>query len=69
MYKLDVLRGKISGHGDVQEIANITGYNASYVRKVLMGQRNSDLIVRVANDLVMMREKIYDKYKNIKIEV
>jgi len=69
MHNLEVLRDKISGHGDVQEIANITGYNASYVRKVLNGTRKSDMIVRVAADLVSMREKIYDKYKNIKIEV
>lgn len=66
MHKIDVLKEKISGHGDVQEIANITGYNASYVRKVLNGHRNSDLIVQVAEDLVDMRTKIYEKYKNIK---
>ncbi|MFA0962979.1 hypothetical protein AB9P05_14335 [Roseivirga sp. BDSF3-8] len=54
---------RLCGHGDIREIANITGFNVSYVRKVLDHQRTNNMIYDIANDLITMRDRIRRKYK------
>ncbi|MGB3180167.1 MAG: hypothetical protein WBB45_02175 [Cyclobacteriaceae bacterium] len=54
---------RLCGHGDIREIANITGYNVSYVRKVLDSQRSNNIISDIADDLIRMRERVRRKYK------
>lgn len=53
---------KLCGHGDIREIALITGYNVSYVRKVLDDQRKNSVIHDLATDIITMRDKIRQKY-------
>jgi len=65
MNNLSELKKRISGKGDIAEIAEITGYNISYVRKVLSGQRQNDVIVKIAKDLVKARERVAKKYRTI----
>ena len=56
------LKENLSSNGDIREIAQITGYNESYVRKVINGERKNEIIIQVANDLVTMRKALYQKY-------
>lgn len=65
MTKDSRLFDRLCGHGDIREIANITGFNVSYVRKVLDNQRSNSLIYDIANDLITMRDRIRRKYKTL----
>jgi len=57
---------QLSGKGDIAFIAEITGFNVSYVRKVLDGQRKNDLIIRAAKDVARARQKLAEKYARLK---
>ncbi|MFA0962075.1 hypothetical protein AB9P05_09730 [Roseivirga sp. BDSF3-8] len=56
------LQERLVGHGDIKEIARITGFNVSYVRKVLNKGRKNDLVFDIAADLITMRQKVREKY-------
>ncbi|MGB3183888.1 MAG: hypothetical protein WBB45_21020 [Cyclobacteriaceae bacterium] len=50
------------GHGDVREIAYITGFNVSYIRKVLDGQRQHPLIGEIVKEIATSRMQIRHRY-------
>ncbi|MGB5930425.1 MAG: hypothetical protein WBH03_19725 [Cyclobacteriaceae bacterium] len=58
----DDLLDHLSGHGDIKEIADISGYNVSYVRKVLTDSRKNELIRDIAEDLAVLRKQVRQKY-------
>lgn len=60
------LKENLSSNGDIKEIAQITGYNESYVRKVINNERKNDIILAVAHDLVHMRKALHEKYAYLK---
>ncbi|MFA0963242.1 hypothetical protein AB9P05_15675 [Roseivirga sp. BDSF3-8] len=57
------LTEQLMPYGDIHHIARITGYNVSYVRKVLNETRQNTLIHEVAWDIITMRKKLVDKYQ------
>ncbi|MGB3183356.1 MAG: hypothetical protein WBB45_18345 [Cyclobacteriaceae bacterium] len=57
---------QLCGHGDIREIALITGYNVSYVRKVLEDVRKNSAIHDIALDVIGMRKKLRQKYAWLK---
>lgn len=58
---------RLAGHGDIREIALISGFNISYVRKVLTENRNNEVIYDIAMELASMRDRIRSKYKFLKV--
>lgn len=48
--------------GDWFVIAKVSGYSYVYVRKVLAGERNNELVNEVAAALIAMRRQLYDRF-------
>lgn len=50
-------------HGDIKQVADMTGYSYSMARAVLKGRRRNDTITLAANELRKNREDLAKKFK------
>jgi signal transduction histidine kinase len=62
MQDILLLKEKLVPHGDIREIAIISGYNVSYVRKVLEGERYHKKIIDIAYELIQSRINVRRKF-------
>ena len=66
--KLQALREQLDGKGDMAFIAHHTGYNISYVRKVLSGQRSNNQIQQAAQALIKAKNGVAKRLQNMRAE-
>lgn len=58
--------GKRLKRGEREIIANLTGLKVSYVRNIFTGQRNNDLAVALATEIIKRRtEQIHNHVFNL----
>jgi len=63
---LKAVNAKMSGKGDFARLAEMTGYNVSFVRKVMAGERRNALIVQAAQMQMASNEALVRKVTRLR---